>query len=343
MSVKNLRGLRFLRTNNYKTMAFVDELKIYARAGKGGDGAVCWRHERGKEFGGPSGGNGGRGGSVYAYAVRNVHLLFKYRLKKKFLAEDGEKGKRSSLSGANGEDLEIAFPIGSIIINLKTNKKISLQKDGERVLMLRGGNGGRGNESFKSSTNQRPEEFTFGEKGEDAEFFVEVELISDIGLIGLPNAGKTSLLNELTSAKGKIGSYPFTTREPNLGEFYGYIISDIPGLIEGASSGRGLGHKFLRHVKRTKILVHLVSLENDNPVDAYKTIRKELKQYDPELSQKEEIVVLTKTDEIKDPEYIKKIIEELKKNSETVLTISLYDDKSIKALQGVLLDKLKEE
>jgi len=332
-------------------MAFVDELKIYAKAGKGGDGVVRWRHIRGKEFAGPSGGDGGHGGSVYARAVRNVHLLSKYRSKKKFLAENGGDGKRNSLHGANGENLEVAFPVGSIITNLKTNQKISLQKDGERLLMLRGGFSGRGNESFKSSTNRSPEEFTFGKEGEDAEFFVEVELIADIGLIGLPNAGKTSLLNEFTRAQGKIGDYPFTTREPNLGEFYGYIISDIPGLIEGAAEGKGLGHKFLRHVKRTKMLVHLVSLENDNPIEAYKTIRKELDQYDPELSLKKEVIVLTKTDLIDDPADIKKVIEKMKKNIlqsnsgqalQAVFAVSLYDDEAIKKLQDVLLKKVKE-
>ena len=323
-------------------MAFVDELKIFAKAGKGGDGVVRWLHDKGKELGGPSGGNGGRGGDVYVHAVRNVHLLSKYRTKKNFLAEAGEDGKRDRLHGASGEDLEIALPIGSIITNLKTNKKISLQKEGERELLLRGGSGGRGNESFKSSTNRSPKECTPGKEGEDAEFFIEVELIADIGLIGLPNAGKTSILNELTQAKGKIDSYPFTTLEPNLGEFYGYIISDIPGLIEGAASGKGLGHKFLRHVMRTKMLVHLISLENDNPEEAYKTIREELAQYNPELTQKEEIVVLTKTDLVDDPAYLKKVIEKMKKKNVAVFALSLYDDKTIKKLQGVLLGKIRD-
>ncbi len=323
-------------------MAFVDELKIYVKAGKGGDGVVRWRHLKEKELGGPSGGNGGSGGGVYVRAVRNVHLLSKYRSKKEFLAENGEDGKKEGLEGLNGKDLEITLPVGSIITNLKTNDKISLQKEGERILILRGGRGGRGNKSFKSSTNRSPKEFTLGKEGEDAEFFVEVELIADIGLIGLPSAGKTSLLNEITQAKGKVGSYPFTTLEPNLGEFYGYIISDIPGLIEGASSGKGLGHKFLRHVRRTKILVHLISLENDNPIKAYKTIRKELEQYDPDLSQKEEVVVLTKTDIVDDLEYTKKIIQKMKKKTETVFAISLYDYEALKEFQTILLEKVKE-
>lgn len=323
-------------------MAFIDELKISVKAGDGGDGVVLWRHEKGNEYAGPSGGNGGRGGHVYAVAVRNVHLLYKYRTKKKFIAEDGGNGKKNSLRGTDGEDLVIEFPIGSIITNLDTGEKISLKEEGEKVLLLSAGFGGRGNESFKSSTNRSPKESTPGKEGEKAEFFVEVELIADIGLIGFPNAGKTSLLNMITSAKGKIGDYPFTTLEPNLGELQGYIISDIPGLIEGAAEGKGLGHKFLRHVRRTKMLVHLVSLENDDPMETYKAVRKELEQYDPELVQKKEIVLLTKTDLIDDAEYIEKIIKKLEKNTETVLAISLYDDDVVKTLQHLLLSKAQE-
>jgi len=322
-------------------MAFIDELKISARAGRGGDGVVLWRHEKNKEFGGPSGGNGGQGGDVYVLAVKNVHLLSKYRTKKEFVADDGGSGKKDSLHGNDGKDLEIILPVGSIITNLETGKKISLQEDGEKILLLSGGSGGRGNESFKSSTNRNPKEATPGKDGEKAEFFVEVELIADIGLIGFPNAGKTSLLNMLTRAKGKTGDYPFTTLEPNLGEFYGYIISDIPGLIEGAADGKGLGHKFLRHVNRTKVLVHLVSLENDNPVKVYKTVRKEIEKYSSELAQKKEIVVLTKTDVVDNPKYIEKVVKKMEKETDTVLTASLYDDESVKMLQRVFLEEVK--
>ena len=322
-------------------MAFIDELNISAKAGRGGDGVVLWRHVKGKEYAGPSGGNGGRGGDVYVLGVKDVHLLAKYRTKKEFLAEDGGNGKKDSLHGLDGKDLDIALPVGSVITNIETGKKISLQEDGEKVLLLKGGSGGRGNESFKSSTNRSPKEATPGKEGEGAEFFIEVELIADIGLIGLPNAGKTSLLNTLTRARGKIGDYPFTTLEPNLGEFYGFIISDIPGLIEGASDGKGLGHKFLRHVKRTKILVHLISLENGNPIKVYKTIRKELVEYDKDLAQKKELVVLTKTDLIDDSKYLEKVISDMKKLSKTVLTLSLYDDETIKELQKVFLEEVK--
>lgn len=321
-------------------MAFVDEIKIYAKAGDGGDGVVRWRHEKYIDRGGPAGGDGGRGGNVYAKAVRDLHLLSKYKTKVEFKAERGGDGDKKNLHGADGEDLDILLPIGSIITNLKTEEKISLNKEGERILLLKGGYGGLGNTHFKSSTNQTPKESTPGKPGNDAEFYIEVELVADIGLIGLPNAGKTSLLNALTHAQGKVGSYPFTTLEPNLGEYFGYIISDIPGLIEGAGQGKGLGHKFLRHVRRTKMLVHLVSLENEDAVSTYKTIRDELNEFDPELLNKEEIVVLTKTDVV-DNKKITKVTKEMKKEVKKVYTVSILDDEAVKKLGDALIKELK--
>lgn len=318
-------------------MAFIDELTIYAKAGDGGNGVVRWRHEKGVELGGPAGGDGGNGGNVYAKAVRDVHLLARYRSVKEFAAERGENGGKKSLHGATGKDLDILLPIGSIITNKKTGQQISLYEEGERVLLLSGGQGGRGNESFKSSVNRSPQKATPGKPGEDAEFYIEVELIADIGLIGFPNAGKTSILNALSNARGKVGDYPFTTLEPNLGECFGYIIADVPGLVEGAAEGKGLGHKFLRHIRRTKILVHLISLENENLLDAYKTVRKELKQFDPELLNKKEIIVITKTDILHDAAALKKDIQKLKKLASIVTTVSLYDDKDIQALQKIIL------
>ncbi len=318
-------------------MAFIDELRVHIKAGDGGDGVVRWLHNKQKEFGGPSGGDGGRGGSVYLLAVRDVHILSRYRAKKEFNAEDGGDGQKDSLYGHNGSDLEILLPIGSIITNVKTGKKISLLEEGEKVILLKGGFGGRGNESYKSSINRSPENWTPGKLGEEGDFFVEIELVADIGLIGFPSAGKTSLLNSLTAAKGKVGDYPFTTLEPNLGECFGYIISDVPGLIEGSAGGKGLGHKFLRHIKRTKMIVHLVSLENKDVLKAYKDIRKELGEYDPELLKKKEVVVLTKTDVIDNDADIEKIVEKMKKASPLVFTVSLYDDASVKHLQDSLI------
>lgn len=317
-------------------MPFLDEIKISAKAGDGGDGVVRWRKEKNREFGGPSGGNGGQGGNVYALTIRDIYVLSKYKVNKLFLAERGKDGAKNSLHGANGKDLDILLPIGSIIENLGTGEKISLEKDGERILLLSGGYGGRGNEAFKRSTRQRPSEAEDGKPGEEAEFYIELELVADVGFIGLPNAGKTSLLNELTRAGAKVGHYPFTTLEPNLGEYHGYIISDIPGLIEGAAKGKGLGHKFLRHIKRTEKLVHLVSLENSAPIKAYKTIRKELARYNKDLLDKEEIIVLTKTDLVDDKEKIKKLVEKMKKFSPTVLTVSIHDTAALKKFQDTV-------
>lgn len=321
-------------------MAFIDELNIYVKAGKGGDGVVRWRHEKNREFGGPSGGNGGRGGSVYLKAVRNAYLLSNYRNKKEFLAEEGEPGGANSLFGAAGHDLDILLPIGSIITNTESGVKIRLDREGERVLLLAGGEGGRGNESFKSSTNQRPKQFTKGTEGQSGEFHIEVELIADIGLIGLPNAGKTSLLNILTNAASKVGHYPFTTLEPNLGDYFGLIIADIPGLIEGASEGKGLGHKFIRHIRRTRMLLHLISLENQDLVKTYKMIRNELKQFDPDLLNKKEVIVLTKTDLV-DESHVKKAVNDLMKENPLIQTLSLYDDDSIKLLRDFMTKEAK--
>ena len=315
---------------------FVDELTIHIRAGKGGDGVVRWLHEKDKEFGGPSGGDGGRGGNVFAVSTRNLNLLARYRHKKEFYAENAENGKNNSLHGANGRDLKILFPVGSIITNKQTGEKIYLNKEDEKKILLKGGNGGYGNEHFKSSTNRRPKEFTKGKLGEEEDFYIEVELIADIGLIGLPNAGKTSILNELTNTRGKVGDYPFTTLEPNLGEYFGHIISDIPGLIEGAAEGKGLGHKFLRHIRRVKILAHLISLENKDLAEAYKTIRKELGQFDRELLDKKEIIVLTKIDLIKDEKIIKKIIKKMQKINPNTIAVTIYDNNSVKKFKDFL-------
>jgi GTP-binding protein len=322
---------------------FVDELKIHAKAGDGGDGVERWLHVKGKEFGGPSGGDGGRGGDVYAVGARNLNLLAKYRNKKQFDAENGGAGGNRSLHGANGEDLEILLPLGSVLTNKDTKEKIFLQEEGEKILLLKGGNGGYGNEHFKSSINQNPKETTPGKLGGEADFFIEVEIIADVGLIGLPNAGKSSLLNALTSAQAKIGDYPFTTLEPNLGEYFGYIISDIPGLIEGAAEGKGLGHKFLRHVKRTKILMHLVSLENEDVLETYKTVRKELEEFDPELLEKKEIVVLTKTDLTEDKKELEKVVKKIQKINPNVTTLTLYDDDVIKTFGDFLIKELSGE
>lgn len=317
-------------------MAFIDEIKLNIKAGVGGNGVVRWRHLKGKEYSGASGGDGGRGSNVYVKAVRDLSILARYKNVKKFEGEDGEGGMKDSKHGKNGKDLVIDLPIGAVITNLNTGRKISLLKEGETVLILKGGNGGYGNEHFKASTNVTPKQSTKGKPGEEADFLIELELIADAGFVGLPNAGKSSLLNELTKAKSKVGSYAFTTLEPYLGDMEGFILADIPGLIEGASEGRGLGHKFLRHIKRTKIILHCVSVENEDIENAYHTIRKELENYDAELVKKKEIVILTKTD-LTDSESIKKTIKKISKENPEILSVTVYDDESIKKLKDSLI------
>jgi GTPase len=322
-------------------MAFLDEITINAQAGKGGDGVVQWRREKFIAKGGPNGGDGGRGGDVYIRAIRSFRVLDQYRSKKEFFAPDGEPGQGRSFKGADGDDLRIDFPVGSKVTNLTTGTVWELTKEGQEVKILRGGSGGFGNEHFKSSTNQTPKEYTPGKTGEAAELHIEVSLIADVGLIGFPNAGKSSLLNALTNATAKVGDYPFTTIDPNLGDLYGFIIADIPGLIEGASSGKGLGDKFLRHITKTKVLAHLISFEQPNMLKAYETVRAELEKYGKGLAEKDEIIVLTKTDTV-DQEVVSSTMKKFEKLGKPLYTITLFDDASVKAFADNLIQYLKQ-
>lgn len=323
-------------------MAFIDEMTMHMTAGRGGNGVMRLKHEKGKEFAGPSGGDGGKGGDVIIRAVRDVHILSKYRHEKEYAAERGEDGGNDSMHGANGKDFILDLPVGSIVTNLDNGETYELLRDGQEITVLKGGRGGFGNEHFKTSTNRTPKEHVPGQEAQQADFKVELQIVADIGFVGLPNAGKSSLLNALTRASAKTADYAFTTLEPNLGECFGFILADIPGLIEGASEGRGLGHKFLRHVKRTKMLAHLVSLENEDPLAIYHTVRKELEAYDKDLAGKHEIIVLTKTDTVT-PERVKEVEGIMKKanpNSE-IFAITILDDEGMKKFQDELLKLLR--
>ncbi len=330
-------------------MAFIDELKIHIKSGRGGDGVVRWLHQKGVDRAGPAGGNGGKGGDVYVRAIRDIDVLGRYKNTKEFSAQNGEAGMKKSMHGHNGDDLIIDLPIGTVLTNLETRETFNLIEDGKVIKILNGGKGGLGNEYFKSAVNMSPEQSSDGKVGEEADFQIELELVADAGLIGLPNAGKSSLINELTNAKSKVGAYQFTTLEPYLGDMYGYILADIPGLIEGASEGRGLGHKFLRHIKRTKILIHLISLENEDLVKAYKVIRKELEAYSPELAEKKEVVIITKTDLV-DEKTLDKAVKKIEKLNPSkklgagkdVFTVSILDDKSMKKLKDDLIKVLRK-
>jgi GTP-binding protein len=324
-------------------MALVDELRFVAKAGNGGDGVVRWRQEKFIARGGPNGGDGGWGGNVYVTASRDTNILGGYKkAQKKFIAGNGKAGQGQSKHGQNGADVEIALPIGSVIANQKTGEVFEVLNDTDRFMILAGGKGGFGNEHFKSSLNVAPMEATEGKPGEEGEFFVELKIIADVGLAGFPNAGKSSLLNILTNAKSKVGDYNFTTLDPHLGVYHGYIIADIPGLIEGAHTGKGLGSKFLKHISRTNTIVHLVSVENTDVAAAYKTIRNELTQYGEGLEDKKELVVLSKSDmvDVKDLKDKKKALEKVCKTD--VITVSLYDDSSVKDLANAIVKILKK-
>ncbi|MCA9362714.1 GTPase ObgE [Candidatus Kaiserbacteria bacterium] len=319
---------------------FVDELTIYAKAGDGGNGVVRWRHEKFKPLAGPAGGNGGCGGDVYVRAVKDLNQLAKYTGNKEFKAESGQAGTNQSQDGRNGQDIYIDIPVGSRVTDIARRRYFEVTELGQTEKILKGGGGGLGNEHFKSSTNRSPEQSTEGRSGESGEFLIEVALMVDVGLIGFPNAGKSTLLNHLTNAHSRVGAYPFTTLEPHLGDFYGHTIADIPGLISGAAAGKGLGHKFLRHVSRTKMLLHLVSLEHDNPVEQYYTIRTELSEYDESLVKKDEWIILTKKDLVKQ-DFIDSVVSDLAKTENRVFVVSQEELETYKNLSDELTKYLK--
>ncbi len=290
---------------------------------------------------GPTGATGGKGGSVYAEAIADLSALNQFRFKKILSAEDGQEGRSQFRDGQDGKDLILRVPVGTLIHNLTTGEEIELVKIGEQALLAKGGNGGKGNFHFRSSRNTSPKEFQPGLPGEEFELRLELKLIADVGFVGLPNVGKSSLLNALTNAKSKVANYAFTTLEPNLGVYYELVLADIPGLIEGSSQGKGLGIKFLRHIERTKIIFHFISADSADPRKDYKTIKKELGLYNSELLKKDEYLFLTKSDQL-EPKELKTKLAILKGINPKAIAISILDDASIDKVKEIL-NKIKSE
>lgn len=311
----------------------IDEVTVQFRAGSGGDGVATFN--RTKMQLGPRGGSGGRGASIYLEGVSDITALASLASRKAIRAKDGDRGQGQLTDGADGADLIIPVPANTRVVIVETGEVREIAMVGERLLIAAGGRGGRGNYLFRSSTQTSPKSFEQGKLGEEVTLRLELRLIAHVGLVGLPNAGKSSLLNELTSARSKVGNYPFTTLEPSLGSYYGLVIADIPGLIEGAATGKGLGVRFLKHIERTKTLFHLVSAESTDVVRDYKIVRGELGQYNPELLAKREYVLLSRSDMV-EPDELHQKLKQLKAVSSSVTPISVIDDKSLSSVKKIL-------
>lgn len=293
-------------------MKFIDEARIEVAGGKGGNGAASFRREKFVPFGGPDGGDGGRGGSVYAVADENINTLVEYRFVKRYQAQHGERGGSSDCYGKGGEDIELRMPVGTLVLDMDTEEVVAdLTRHGQRVLLAKGGKGGLGNLHFKSSVNRAPRQCTPGEEGQKRMLRLELKVLADVGLLGMPNAGKSTLIRSVSAAKPKVADYPFTTLHPNLGvvrmnDAQSFVIADIPGLIEGAAEGAGLGHRFLKHLSRTGLLLHVVDLApfdpEVDPVREAQAIVEELRKYDEELYDKPRWLVLNKLDMLDETE-----------------------------------------
>jgi len=323
-------------------MKFLDQAKIYIKAGNGGSGSASFRREKFIEFGGPDGGDGGDGGSVIFVADRNLNTLIDFRYQQHFKAENGESGKGKKKTGKKGKDLILKVPTGTQILEEDNNTLIDdLVKTHQEVIAASGGKGGLGNVRFKSSINRSPRKKTDGEKGESFCIWLQLKVIADIGIIGMPNAGKSSLLSILTSAKPKIANYPFTTINPNLGvatyDNSEITLADIPGIIEGAHEGVGLGDKFLRHIERCKNILHLIDISNENLLENYYKVRRELTKYSQKLLKKKEIIVLNKIDMLQDEEINEKIKIFAKKIKKNIYTISTLNKKGLQNIKKILI------
>lgn len=331
-------------------MRFIDEVKITVQSGNGGPGSVSFRREKFIEFGGPDGGDGGDGGSVFVEANHGVNTLVNFRGKKNYKSQSGENGAGSQRNGKNGDDIILKVPVGTIIRNIETGQVVAdLTMHEERILLAEGGRGGLGNMNFKSSTNQAPRYAQDGEPGVYLELELELKLIADIALVGLPNAGKSTCISVISAAKPKIADYPFTTLEPNLGVVSmgedSYVVADIPGLIEDAADGKGLGHKFLKHIERTSAFVHLVDvswcLEEFEAFEQYVTIRNELGKFNQDLLNKREIVCLTKIDAMTDEEINKYVDFFEKQLDKKVLPLSAVTGRNVEELKTLMLKSLQ--
>ena len=330
---------------------FTDYVKILIKAGDGGDGAVTFRREKYVAAGGPDGGDGGNGGSVYFQVDPNANTLIDFRYNKKYKAQNGENGSGANCYGKKGEDLYINVPIGTIIKDAETGKVVAdLSKEGQVELVLKGGRGGKGNSHFATSTRQAPRFAQGGDKGEEKEVILELKLLADVGLLGFPNVGKSTFLSVVTAAKPKIANYHFTTIDPNLGVVKtktgnSFVIADIPGIIEGASEGVGLGIQFLRHVERTRLLLHVIDVsgtEGRNPVEDFYTINEELKKYSDKLSTRKQIIVANKIDVMQDEILLKELEELAKKEKIELFKISGVTGEGVDALINRVEQALKE-
>jgi len=326
---------------------FIDYTKIKVRSGKGGDGMATFRREKYVPKGGPDGGDGGRGGHVYIEADRNLTTLIDFHYRQIFTANDGGKGGTSNRHGRNGEDLIIKVPLGTLIRDAKTKKIIKdLVHDGDRINIVGGGRGGRGNARFKSSTHQAPRFYEKGEPGDEKDLILELKILADVGIIGLANAGKSTLLSKISNAHPKIADYPFTTLTPMLGivrysDTYSFVLADMPGLIEGASAGKGLGIEFLRHIERIKVYIHLIDGTQEEPLAAYNIVNKELKTYNKKLVEKPQVVAVNKADLLSDKEK-KKITTQFKKKKIEVLFVSAKEKIGLSNVMNKVYNILKD-
>jgi GTP-binding protein len=325
---------------------FIDHAELEIKAGDGGDGAVTFRREKYVPKGGPSGGNGGKGGDVIIQAFSNLNTLLDFKYRRKYLAGDGAIGGSSLKDGKNGKDVLIKVPVGTIIKDFDSNKILSdLDTEGKRIVIAKGGRGGKGNSNFATSTNQAPRYAETGKQGESKKIVLELKLIADVGIVGFPNAGKSTLISVISAAKPKIADYPFTTLEPNLGivnykDYKSFTVADIPGIIEGAHEGKGLGLKFLRHIERTKILLFLIEITSENIERDYKILLNELKQYSKKLADRKKIIVLSKSDLLDEKNLAKISRKKLFKQDIPIISISSATNEGIQEMLDTIWELL---